>query len=184
MVDGRVALRSHASVLNHTDEETLPKLPVQYADFALWQRRWLKEDAIERQLGYWKRHLADAPTALDLPFDYSRPSVRRSNGGRVSAILSPETARALVRLGQKENATLFMTLLACFQTLLFRYSGQEDIVVGSPVAGRTMVVTENLIGAFVNTPVPRADLSGNPTSQAAGRVRNTVLARFVIRTCR
>jgi len=158
---------------------SLPQLPIQYADFALWQRRWLQDDTIDRQLDYWKRQLADAPTVLDLPTDYSRPATRSYEGGRVSATLRPELTETLKRLSRNENATLFMTLLASFQTLLFRYSGQEDVVVGSPVAGRTMVETENLIGAFVNTLVLRGDISGNPTfREVLARVRQTVLGAF------
>jgi amino acid adenylation domain-containing protein len=157
----------------------LPHLPIQYADFAIWQRRRLQGEILERQLDYWKRELADAPTALDLPIDYARPVIRNSDGHRLSLVLSESLSRALKSLSQREGATLFMTLLATFQALLFRYSGQEDIVVGSPVAGRTMLETENLIGAFVNTLVFRSNLAGNPTfREVLGRVRETVLGAF------
>jgi amino acid adenylation domain-containing protein len=157
----------------------VPQLPIQYADFALWQRRWLQDETIDRQLNYWKQQLADAPTALDLPADYARPAIRSYGGRRVSALLPTDLSDAIRRLSRGENATPFMTLLAAFQTLLFRYSGQEDVVVGSPVAGRSMVETEDLIGAFVNTLVLRGDLTGNPSfREFLARVRQTVLGAF------
>jgi amino acid adenylation domain-containing protein len=163
--------------------ESLPAgvcdLPIQYADFAIWQRQWLSDETIERQLKYWRSQLANAPAAIDLPTDYPRPSVRSAAGARVSATLSPEAFAALKQLSRAENTTLFMTLLAIFQSLLSRYSGQQDVVVGTPVAGRAMVETENLIGAFVNTLAMRADLSGNPTfREVLARVRETVLGAF------
>jgi amino acid adenylation domain-containing protein len=165
--------------LKNVDPGVLPRLSIQYADFAVWQRRWLEAEAIERQLSYWRRQLADAPTALELPTDYARPATRTSEGGRVSAQLEESLAAGIRKLSQNESATLFMTLLAAFQTLLFRYSGQEDVVVGSPVAGRTMFETENLIGAFVNTLVLRGDLSGNPTFRdVLARVRQMAMGAF------
>ncbi|HVS80634.1 MAG TPA: amino acid adenylation domain-containing protein [Pyrinomonadaceae bacterium] len=157
----------------------LPQLPIQYADFALWQRSWLQGPTLARQLDYWKQKLADAPTALDLPADYSRPVTRNCNGAQLSVSLSDALSNSIRMLSQGENATLFMTLLAAFQALLFRYSKQEDIVVGSPIAGRTMLETENLIGAFVNTLVFRGDASGNPTfREFLVRTRETVLGAF------
>ncbi len=157
----------------------VPELPIQYADFAVWQREWLRDETIERQLNYWRRQLANAPAALDLPVDYPRPAMRSSAGARVSTMLSPEVTEALKQISRQNNATVFITLLAMFQTLLFRYSGQDDVVVGTPVAGRTMVETEDLIGAFVNTLVLRSDLSGNPAFRdVIARVRETVLAAF------
>ena len=165
--------------LKNVDINALPQLSIQYADFAVWQRRWLEDEAIERQLNYWRRELADAPTFLELPTDYSRPAIRTWEGGRVSARLPDELTESIRTLSRQENATLFTTLLAAFQTLLFRYSGQDDVVVGSPVAGRTMFETENLIGAFVNTLVLRGDLSGNPTfREVLDRVRQTVMSAF------
>lgn len=165
--------------LKNVDTNVLPQLAIQYADFAVWQRRWLEDKTIESQLNYWRGQLADAPTALELPADYSRPVTRTYQGGRVSAALTPALAESLKTLSRNESATLFMTLLAAFQTLLFRYSGQEDVVVGSPVAGRTMFETENLIGAFVNTLVFRADMSGDPSfRETLARVRQTVMGAF------
>ncbi|MFN2576066.1 MAG: amino acid adenylation domain-containing protein [Pyrinomonadaceae bacterium] len=157
----------------------LPRLPIQYSDFAIWQRRWLEGETIARQLNYWKRQLADAPTVLDLPADYPRPATRSFNGGRVSAQLPAPLAASLNLLSRDENATLYMTLLAAFQALLFRYTGQQDVIIGSPVAGRTMFETENLIGAFVNTLVLRGDVRGQPTfREVLARVRQTVMGAF------
>ena len=165
--------------LRNVDTSVLPQLSIQYADFAVWQRRWLEDEAIERQLNYWRRQLADAPTALELPADYSLPATRTYEGGRISAQLPDSLTDSLKQLSQDESATLFMTLLAAFQTLLFRYSGQEDVVVGSPVAGRTLFETENVIGAFVNTLVLRGDLSGNPSfREVLARVRQMVMGAF------
>jgi len=157
----------------------LPKLPIQYADFAIWQRRRLQGKILERQLDYWKEKLADAPTTLDLPTDFPRPSTRNMEGARISAKLPEELGNSLKDLSQREGTTLFMTLLAAFQALLYRYTKQEDIVVGSPVAGRSMLETENLIGAFVNTLVFRGDASGNPSfREFLARMRETVLGAF------
>lgn len=165
--------------LAHQTSVAVPELPIQYADFAIWQRQWLRDETIERQLNYWRKQLANAPAALDLPVDYPRPAMRSSAGARVSTMLSPAVSEALKQISRQHNTTLFITLLAMFQTLLFRYSGQDDVVVGTPVAGRTMVETEDLIGAFVNTLVLRSDLSGNPTfGEVLARVRETVLAAF------
>ena len=157
----------------------LPKLPIQYADFAIWQRRRLQGEILERQLDYWKQKLADVPTTLDLPTDFPRAATQNMNGARHATKLPEALSNSLKELSQREGTTLFMTLLAAFQTLLFRYSKQEDIVVGSPVAGRTMIETENLIGAFVNTLVFRGDASGNPSfREFLARVRETVLGAF------
>ena len=158
---------------------TLAPLAIQYADFASWQRESLQGETLEQQLNYWKKQLADLPSALELPADFSRPAQRSYEAGRISARLSGEVTRALQALARNENATLFMTLLAAFQTLLFRYSGQADVVVGSPVAGRTMLETENLIGAFVNTLVLRTDFAGEPTFRdLLSRARRVVLEAF------
>ncbi len=175
-----VLLRELTS-LYHAREaaSTLPQLSIQYADFALWQRRWLQDETLDRQLNYWKKQLADAPTALDLLADYPRPAIPSYEGRRISRLLPRELSEAIRRLSRSENATPFMTLFAAFQTLLFRYSGQEDVVVGTPVAGRSMIETEDLIGAFVNTLVLRGDLSGDPSfREFLARVRQTVLGAF------
>ena len=165
--------------LRKIDPAAQPKLSIQYADFAVWQRRRLAEETLARELDYWRRQLADAPTALELPTDYARPAARTYEGGRTSVKLDEALVESIKKLSRKENVTLFITLLAAFQTLLYRYSGQEDLVVGAPVAGRTMFETEDLIGAFVNTLVLRGNLSGNPSFRdVLARVRETVMSAF------
>jgi aspartate racemase len=156
----------------------LPSLPVQYADYAHWQRAWLQGAVLERQLAYWRDRLAGAAT-LALPTDHARPPLQRFAGAvHTFQIPAPLTAR-LQALSRAEDATLFMTLLAAFQTLLSRYSGQTDVAVGSPIAGRTQVATEGLIGLFTNTLVLRGDLSGNPRfRELLGRVRVTCLGAY------
>ncbi|MCA1566202.1 MAG: FkbM family methyltransferase, partial [Acidobacteria bacterium] len=154
----------------------LPDLPIQYADFAHWQRNWLQGEVLATQLDYWRGRLADAPAALELPTDRLRPPVQTFKGGRQTIVLPSPLADALKELSRKESVTLFMTLLAAFKVLLSRYSGQEDIVVGTPIAGRNRIEIENLVGFFVNTLVLRTDLSGNPTFQELlSRVRETAL---------
>ncbi len=141
----------------------LPELQIQYADYAAWQRNWLAGEVSERQLSYWRKQLQDIPAAINLPTDRSRPAVQSYRGARESIELSKELTQKLKALGRSHGVTLYMTLLAAFQTLLFRYTGQDDIAVGSPIAGRTRDETEGLIGFFVNTLVLRTDLTTNPT---------------------
>ena len=140
----------------------LPALPIQYVDFANWQRQWLRGDVLEEQLHYWKQQLAGAPALLELPTDHPRPPVQRFQGASLPISLSKELSVQLKHLSQQNGTTLFMTLLSAFATLLSRYSGQSDIVIGSPIANRTHSQTESLIGFFVNTLVLRLDLSDNP----------------------
>ncbi|HYO16003.1 MAG TPA: amino acid adenylation domain-containing protein, partial [Thermoanaerobaculia bacterium] len=157
----------------------LPELPVQYADFAVWQREWLAGEVLETQLGYWKRRLAGAPAVLDLPADRPRPAVRSAEGGQLSAGLSCELSEDLDRLVRRRGATLFMVLLAAFQGLLYRLTGQEDLTVGSPVANRNRAETEGLIGFFVNTLVLRGDLSGDPSfGELLARTRESALGAY------
>ncbi len=139
----------------------LPELPFQYADFAVWQRQLMQGEWLQEQLGYWEERLRDV-RALDLPADWPRPAVQRFRGGRLGFRLPRELCEGLQRLSQRRGVTLFMTLLAAFQTLLHRYSGQDDIVVGSPIANRNYPGLEELIGFFVNTLAMRGDLSGDP----------------------
>ncbi|MGI5423693.1 non-ribosomal peptide synthase/polyketide synthase [Streptomyces sp. CA-179760] len=156
----------------------LPPLPVQYADFAVWQRTWLDGTELERQLDYWRAHLARLPQ-LELPTDRPRPAVRQSEGAATRFTVSAETADALRAVARESGATMFMTLLAAFDVLLSRYAGAEDVVVGTPVANRNRAETEDLIGLFVNTLVMRTDLSGAPTfAELLGRVRNTALGAY------
>ena len=141
----------------------LPELEIQYADYAVWQRGWFTEERRNRQLHYWQCHLAGAPDCLNLPTDRPRPPQESHRGGIVSFTVDAVLTVNLQELGRRQGVTLFMTLLAAWATLLFRYSGDEDLVVGSPVANRTQSSVENLIGFFVNTLALRADLSGNPS---------------------
>ncbi|RKI51355.1 amino acid adenylation domain-containing protein, partial [Corallococcus sp. AB049A] len=157
----------------------LPPLPVQYADFAVWQRGWLQGEALDKQLGYWKQQLEGAPSALDLPTDRPRPPMQSRQGALVDVRVSPEVSQALKALAQREGATPFMVLLAAWQTLLSRYSGQDDISVGTPIAGRTQAETEGLIGFFVNTLVLRARLEPQDSfRQLLAQMRATTLAAY------
>ncbi|MEP6703342.1 MAG: condensation domain-containing protein, partial [Acidobacteriota bacterium] len=168
----------YQAIIEHRPVD-LPELPIQYADFARWQREWLEGEVLEEQLGYWQKHLAGAPGVLNLPIANPRRSIQTFNGGRCFKRLSPSQSAALVALSRREGATLFMTLLAAFQTLLFRYSGQEDLVVGTPIAGRNRAETEDLIGFFVNTLPLRTSVAGNPTfRELLGRVRATALGAY------
>ncbi|HEX3186870.1 MAG TPA: amino acid adenylation domain-containing protein, partial [Pyrinomonadaceae bacterium] len=149
---------------------------VQYADFAYWQRESLQGEKLSTQLDYWRGQLAGAPAALELPTDRPRPSVQTVRGAHQGFRVSAALTKSLKELGQREGATLFMTLLAAFNTFLYRYTGQADIVVGTPIAGRGRVEIEDLIGFFVNTLVLRTDLSGQPTFlELLARVRQTAL---------
>ena len=140
----------------------LKELPIQYVDYAVWQRGWLQGEVLEKQLGYWKERLAGAPI-LELPTDRVRPAVQSYNGAGERLVLSKELLDGLNKLSRRQGATLFMVLSAAFKVLLHRYSGQEDIVVGTPIANRNRGETEGLIGFFVNTLALRTDMSGDPT---------------------
>ncbi|MEW5925947.1 MAG: amino acid adenylation domain-containing protein [Gemmatimonadota bacterium] len=157
----------------------LPELPVQYADYAVWQRAHLSDETLERQLAYWRERLADAPAPLELPIDRPRPPVPSSEGSHESVELPGELLARLRALGRREGATLYMTLIAASQALLARYAGSEDVVVGSPIAGRVRGETEGLIGFFVNTLVMRTDLSGDPGfREVLRRVRRVTLGAY------
>jgi aspartate racemase len=158
---------------------SLPELPIQYADFAAWQNEWLVGEVLEVQLNYWKRHLGGQLPVLDLPTDRPRPPVQTYRGARQSLELPKKSSDALKALSQQEGVTLFMTLLAVFQILLYRYTGQEDVIVGSPIANRNRVEVEGLIGFFVNTLVLRTELSGDPSfRELLGRVREVALGAY------
>ncbi|MFF0519186.1 non-ribosomal peptide synthase/polyketide synthase [Actinomadura nitritigenes] len=160
------------------EPDPLPALPVQYADFAVWQRRWLTGEVLEGQLAYWREQLADAPV-LDLPTDRPRPPVRSTAGDTVEVTVPPEVADGLRAVARDAGATMFMTVLAAYMVLLGRYTGQDDVVVGTPVANRDRAETEGLIGFFVNTLVMRADLSGDPTfAELLEQVRGTALDAY------
>ncbi|HVH11393.1 MAG TPA: condensation domain-containing protein, partial [Longimicrobium sp.] len=160
-------------------ESTLPDLAVQYADYAVWQREHLRGEALDAQIAYWKGQLAGAPALLELPTDHPRPAVQSFRGAQVSAAFPAELVERLEALGRREGATLYMVLLGAFQTLLGTYAGADDVVVGSPIAGRTRAEVEPLIGFFVNTLVLRADLSGDPAfREVLRRVRTATLGAF------
>jgi aspartate racemase len=157
----------------------LPELPIQYADYAVWQRDWLRGEMLEKQLNYWKTQLEGAPALLDLPADRPRPAKQSYRGALMPWELPKPLSVALGELSRREGVTLFMTLLAGFQTLLHRYTGSDEILVGSPIAGRTRTEIEPLIGFFVNTLVLRGDLSGNPSFRTLiGRTREVALGAY------
>ena len=146
----------------------LPELQIQYADFAAWQRQLLQGETLQRLRTYWVEQLADLPP-LELPTDYPRPAVRTTRGDNTTCDLSPELSAAVREFCHREGVTPFMTLLAAFEVLLARYSGQDDFAIGSPVANRSQPETEPLIGYFINMVVLRSDLSGDPSFREAVR---------------
>ncbi|QLE40077.1 amino acid adenylation domain-containing protein [Nostoc sp. C052] len=158
---------------------SLAPLLIQYADFALWQRNWLQGDVLQTQLNYWQQQLKDAPALLSLPSDRPRPAVQTFAGAHQKFALSIELTQKLTKLSQEQGCTLFMTLLAAYDTLLYRYTGQSDILVGSPIANRNRSEIEGLIGVFVNTLVMRTDLSGNPSfSELLTRIREMAMDAY------
>jgi amino acid adenylation domain-containing protein len=160
------------------EESPLPELLVQYADYAVWQRAWLQGEELERQLAYWRSQLAGLGV-LELPTDRPRPTVQSFRGATYRFDMPARLVEKIRALAQREGATLYMLLLAAFQTLLFRYTGQEDIAVGTPVAGRNRVEIEKLLGFFVNTLVMRGDLTGDPTFQELlARIRRVALGAY------
>ncbi|MGA9770371.1 MAG: amino acid adenylation domain-containing protein [Blastocatellia bacterium] len=157
----------------------LPELPVQYADYAVWQRQWLQGSVLESQLSYWKQQLASAPPVLEIPADRPRPPIQTLEGAHQSNYLQDSLQAKLKALSNAEGSTMFMTLLCAFAALLNRYSNQDDILVGTPVLNRDRVETEGLIGFFTNTLVMRIDVSGNPTfRELLHRVRDAALAAY------
>ncbi|MBB5887122.1 amino acid adenylation domain-containing protein, partial [Xanthomonas sp. F1] len=161
------------------EPDPLPPLPIQYADYAAWQRRWLQGEVLQTQLEFWRTHLAAAPALLELPTDLPRPAVQRYRGNRVPVQLSADLSVALRAFSQRHNVTLYMTLHAAWASLLSRLSGQHDIVIGSPVANRPRAETEPLIGFFVNTLALRVDLQADPSVAALlAQVRATTLEAY------
>ncbi|MFL6201612.1 MAG: amino acid adenylation domain-containing protein, partial [Thermoanaerobaculia bacterium] len=157
----------------------LPELPIQYGDFVLWQREWLRGEVLERQVRFWREELAGVPEVLELPTDHPRPEIRSPRGGTLSFRLDASLSSALAAFNRLESVTLFMTLLAGFFTLLERYSGQEELVVGTPIANRTRPEVEPLIGFFVSTVVLRGRLGGTPTvRELLRRVKRTALEAY------
>lgn len=156
----------------------LPELSLQYADFAAWQREWLQGETLQNHLSYWQRQLDNLPV-LNLPTDYPRPPVQTVLGARLSFALPQTLSEQLGILSKQEGVTLFMLLLATFKTLLYRYTNQKDIVIGSPIANRNRSEIENLIGFFANMLVLRTDFSGNPTfRELLQRVREMALEAY------
>jgi surfactin family lipopeptide synthetase A len=161
------------------ESPSLPELPIQHADFAIWERQRLQGPLLEKLVSYWKHQLSGLPALLPLPTDHPRPAVETLRGAIQSFLLPKALSDALIALSRREGSTLFMTLLAAFQTLLHRYTSQTDILVGTPVANRTRREVESLIGFFVNTLVLRADLSGDPTFlELLARARDVALQGF------
>ncbi|HEV7508315.1 MAG TPA: non-ribosomal peptide synthase/polyketide synthase [Thermoanaerobaculia bacterium] len=161
------------------ESSSLPELPIQYADFAVWQRGWMTGEALAAEVSYWRERLAGLPTVLELPADRPRPPRPSLRGATRSLALAAVLTDGLRRLGRSEGATQYMTLLAGFQALLSRWTGQQDFAVGSPVAGRTRQELEGLVGFFVNTLVLRSDLSGDPPlRQVIGRAREGLLEAY------
>jgi amino acid adenylation domain-containing protein len=157
----------------------LPDLSIQYSDFAQWQRDSFTQDVLGRQLAYWKQKLPESPRLLELPTDRPRPPMATHHGSSKRFLIDEGLAQELNNLSQRERATLFMTLLTAFQVLLMRYTGADDIMVGTPVAGRSEIELEHLIGLFVNTIVVRGDLSGNPSFRTLlQRTRTTTLEAY------
>ncbi|WP_081983465.1 non-ribosomal peptide synthetase [Streptacidiphilus albus] len=170
-------LRELYSAALQQREAVLPALPVQYADFSLWQRQWLTGDTLDRQLGYWRDHLTGLEP-LELPNQHRR-SAERIDDGTVLFTIPADIAQRVREAAAGSGASLFMTLLSVFQLLLSKYSGQEDIAVGTPIAGRNRAEIEDMIGFFVNTLVMRTDLSGDPTfTELLDRVKDTALGAY------
>ncbi|HEY6348111.1 MAG TPA: amino acid adenylation domain-containing protein [Candidatus Angelobacter sp.] len=158
------------------EEDPLPELPVQYADYAVWERKWLEGEVLTQQGEYWKKVLQGAPPLLDLPTDYVRPEQQDYRGGFQEFVLDEGLTAQLKDLSRRQGTTLYMTVLAGWAALLARLSGQEDLVIGTPVAGRERVEIEGLIGFFVNTLALRVDLNGPPTvTELLKRVREVTL---------
>jgi hypothetical protein len=158
---------------------SLDKPPIRYVDFSVWQREWLQGEVLEEQLSYWRKKFDTAPEVIKLATDRPRPAIQNFRGSRLSFALTRELSDAVGRLSRQEEVTTFMTLLAAFQAMLHRYSGQDVINVGSPIANRTRVETEGVIGFFVNTLVLSTDLSGNPTfRELLHRVQEVTLGAY------
>jgi amino acid adenylation domain-containing protein len=167
------------SAFSSGQSSPLPELAIQYGDYAAWQREQFRGELLERELAYWRERLRGRPGVLELPTDRPRPSVQTYRGDQVSFTLPKELVEGLTELGRRERATLFMVLLAGFKALLWRYSGQSDLLVGVPIAGRNRLEVEGLIGCFANALTLRTDLSGNPSfRELLARVRSTALGAY------
>jgi len=163
----------------HERPSPLKPLALQYADYAVWQQQWLTPERLEQQLAYWRRQLAAPLPVLDLPSDRPRPTLQTYRGKRHLFTLSQSLSFSLKTLSRQQGGTLFMTLMAAFQTLLNHYTGQEDIIVGTPIANRSQAEIADLVGLFFNTLVIRTDLSGDPTfTELLRRVKKKTLEAY------
>ena len=172
-------LTSHYRAFAGGKTPALPVLPIQYADYAVWQRQWLQGEVIDKQISYWKQQLANAPALMDLKTSRPPDEMVPNHGGYERLVLAPEVSEALKALSRREGVTLFMTLLAAFNAWLGYYAEREDVAVGSDVANRTRTEVEGLIGFFVNTLVLRTSLAGNPTfRELLARVREVCLGAY------
>ena len=171
-------LSAHYTAAVQEQSSLLTELPIQYADFAVWQRNYLQGQTLETQLGYWREKLQELPQ-LQLPTDHPRPAVESFNGAGLPINLPASLSSKLTQLTQQQGATLFMTLLAAFKVLLYRYTAQEQIAVGSPIANRNRSEIEGLIGFFINSLVMYTDLSGQPNFlEVLNRVRQTAIEAY------
>ena len=172
-------LTSCYEALSHNQAISLPKLGIQYVDYAHWQKQYLQGDRFTQELNYWRSQLADAPPLIKLPTDRARPMVQSYTGNHIEFQLSTDLTESLKSLSRQQGVTLYMTLLAAFKTLLYRYTGQPDIVVGTPFANRNTADTENLIGFFVNTLVLRTNLTDELSFQdLLGRIRKVTSGAY------
>ena len=163
----------------HGKPSPLPDLPIQYADFAVWQRNWLQGEVLSQQVSYWKSRLEGAPPLLALPTDRPRPATSAYRGSAYRALLPPALSAAVRTLGRQRGASTFMVLLAAFECMILHFTGNPDLVLGTDLANRTNHQTEDLIGFFVNLLVLRTDLSGDPTFEdLLGRVREVALEAY------
>jgi len=159
------------------EEDPLAELAVQYADYAVWQRKWMEGEVLKEQAEYWRKNLEGAPELLELPADHPRPAHQDYAGALVELELDKKLTAGLKDLSRRHGTTLYMTLLAGWAVLLGRLSGQQDVVIGTPMANRGRVEIENLIGFFVNTLVLRVDVSGRPTvGEMLARVKKQAIA--------
>ena len=167
------------TAFSRSQPSPLPELPIQYADFAVWQRQLLQGEVLAKHLAYFKQHLGGELPILELPVDYPRSAIQTFKGATQSLVVPKVLGEAVKELSRREHVTLFMTLLAAFKTLLYRYTSQEDILVGAPIANRNRTETQGLIGVFINTLVFRTNLAGNPSfRQLLERVRSLTLAAY------
>jgi amino acid adenylation domain-containing protein len=172
-------LSSSYQAFREGETPSLSRLPIQYADFAAWQRTEQFKEVLETQLEFWRHELADAPAVTDLPTDRPRSANTTDRGNRCHVRVSPYTVSSLAALARRERASMFMVFLAAFAELLRRYAGQDDVVIGTPISNRSRIETEQLIGLFINTLALRVDISGNPSFRdLLGRVRGTSLAAY------